>query len=277
LKDGIIFPTGVRRINGWWWDVDGSWIDDVDKVSSNTNECMIGKSVSKKLNLKQGDMITVTYDEKTTINLNVSGIISTGGDEDNQIFVPLIVAQSLSDRTNSVHTVQISALCTGCPIEDIAIEIEAAMTSIEAKTILQMTNAEMGVLQKIEAMMTIVTIIALFTTILGVSTTLTASVLERKTEIGLLKSIGADTLRLLQIFILESVLIGIVGGILGFGVGIIGAQFVGILVFDSLIAPQLLVLPIVVIISCIIALFASVLPIRSAMKINPVLVLGGIK
>jgi len=279
LEGGETFTTGVRKINSWWWRIEGDWIQDLDTVSGENLPCMIGKTVADKLGLKLGDNFEVNYKTnlvEKSVALKVSGIITTGGTEDNHVLVSLPVAQNLTNRENKVHTIQVSALCIGCPIETIAEEIETKITYIEAKTILQMTNAEMSVLTKIETMMILVTIIALLATMIGVSTTLTTSVLERRTEIGLMKSIGAENKKIFALFMSESGVIGVLGGVWGFIIGILGAQVVGILVFNSLVTPQMLVLPISVVLSVFVSLVASILPVKRAIKIEPVIVLRGL-
>ncbi|MFX0086215.1 MAG: ABC transporter permease [Candidatus Hodarchaeota archaeon] len=279
LEGGKFFETGVRRINSWWWNVRGDWTEDLDITNdSNVFTCMIGKTVAEKMNLDLGDNIEVIYEEnsiETVKNLKIRGIITSGGTEDNHIFVSLSFAQSLTNRHNKVHTVQVSALCSGCPIETIANEIEGQISYIDAKTILQMTNAEMNVLSKIQGVMVIVTIIALLATVLGVGTTLMTSVLERQIEIGIMKSIGAENRKIAALFLSESLSIGIIGALLGFVFGIGGAQIVGSIVFNSLVMPQLIVLPFVIIISICVALIASLLPVRRALGIEPYIVLRG--
>ncbi len=279
LDDGRNFETGVKRINSWWWDVDGEWVEDKNSTNStNVADCMIGINVAQKMGLELGDVFEVSYIDNNgqlSIELNVIGIITSGGTDDNHIFVPLLVAQSLSDRYNKVHTVQVSALCTACPIETIAKEIEEKITYIEAKTILQTTNAEMNILEKINGIMTLVTILALFATILGVSTTLTTSVLERQSEIGLMKSIGANNIKIATLFISEAGIIGIIGSLFGFITGLIGAQIVGVMVFNSYVTLQPIVFPIVTIIALGVSLISSLLPVRRAMNIDPIVVLRG--
>lgn len=275
LDEGTSFITGVRKINSWWWEVEGEWITDQENITEDFAKCMIGKSVAEKLNLRIGDSLTVTYEDKQERNLNITAILTSGGSEDNQIFLSLPIAQSLTNRPNAVHTIQVSALCVGCPIETIASEIESELEYVEAKTILQMTNAEMNVLGKLELMMTLVTFLALAATILGVSTTLTTSVLERTTEIGLMKSIGAKDKIILILFLLEAIFIGLIGGIFGFLLGFIGAQLVGLMVFDSSVSFQPFIFPITVGISCIVALIASIMPVRKAIGIEPIVILRG--
>ncbi|MFX0181855.1 MAG: ABC transporter permease [Candidatus Hodarchaeota archaeon] len=282
LDNGDLFKTGVKHINSWWWDVEGSWIEDIDAYEGNETLCMIGKTVAEKMGLKLGDQVSVAFKENTQdlddidkFNLRVSGILTTGASEDNQIFVSLPFAQNLTHRQNKVHTVQVSALCIGCPIDTIAEEIEAKITYIEAKSIFQVTNAEMNVLNKIESMMTLVTIIALFATILGVSTTLTTAVLERRTEIGLMKSIGAENKKVAALFLSEAAIIGLSGGIIGYIIGIVVSQFIGLIIFNSYVTPQLIVLPVIIGLSLCVSLVASLLPVRRAMEIEPIVVLRG--
>ena len=283
LEDGTVFRTGVKKINGWW-HVKGMWVTDIDDNSTmpEINECMIGTDVSEKLGLKLDDELVVKYrerpdDEKneTSARLKVVGIITSGGSEDNYIYTDLSLAQVLTGRENKVHTVQVSALCTGCPVEDFAVEIEAEMPYVEGKTVKQLTGAEMSLLGKIEEMMFLVSIVALLASALGVFTTMTTSVIERQKEIGLMKSIGAENRKIAALFLTEAAIIGIIGGVLGYYIGIELAQFIGMRVFDSSISPRLIVLPIIIGISLFITLFASALPVRRAVKIEPVVVLRG--
>jgi putative ABC transport system permease protein len=88
-------------------------------------------------------------------------------------------------------------------------------------------------------------------------------------------SIGAENIKIASLFLTESLLIGVIGGGLGYLIGIIGAQFVGIIVFNSLVSPQFIVLPIIIGISSVVSFFASIIPIRRALKIEPVIVLRG--
>lgn len=297
LDDGKIFKTGMRVINPWW-DVEGGWVQDTtgnqtsdgSKAGEENNEtgngtiqeCMIGETAAEKLGLMIGDEFLISYRERvddieneTTTQLKVVGIISTGGDGDNSIFVNLDLAQSMTERENMVHTVQVSALCIACPVDTFASEIEAKMPYVEAKTVKQLTSAEMSVLKKTEDMMFLVTVVALFATAMGVSTTMTASVISRQKEIGLMKSIGAENRRIGALFFTESGIIGLIGGIVGYFIGFLLAQLLGRSIFDTTISLHPVVLPIVVIISIAVSLIASAIPIKRAVNIEPVVVLRG--
>ena len=276
-EDKLIFNTGIQTISPWW-KITGNWINN----QNDTTSCMVGINVAGKLDLEIGDSFEIRYDENfedgnnaTTYNLTVVGILETEGYEDNQIFVNLQVAQDLTGRPGKLHTVQVSALCNACPVDTFAGEIEEKIPYADAKTVKQLVSAEMSILGKIENMMFLVTIVALLASALGVMTTMTTSVIERKKEIGLMKSVGAENKRIVLLFLSEATIIGTIGGILGFVVGSILAQFIGLSVFDTSITLRLEIIPIAIGISIGVSLLASILPVRRAVKVEPAIVLRG--
>jgi putative ABC transport system permease protein len=275
--DKPMFITGIQKISPWW-TVNGSWIQD----QNDTMSAMIGIQVADTLHLHIGDSFTVHYNEhpentknETSHNLTVIGIIQTDGYEDSQIFVNLQVAQNLTNRPGKLHTIQVSALCNACPVEAFAEEIQASIPYVEAKTVKQLANAEMDILGKIENMMFLITIVGLIASALGVMTTMITSVIERQKEIGLMKSIGAENRKIISLFLSEAAIIGVIGGILGYLIGIILAQFIGLSVFSTTITPRLEVIPISIGISVGVALLASILPVRRAVNVEPAIVLRG--
>jgi len=276
-NDPSIFNTGIQTISPWW-EITGNWIEDQNDTASS----MVGVNVAEKLNLEIGDSFTIKYSEnyegltnETVYNLTVAGIIETDGNEDNQIFVNLQVAQDLTNRAGKVHMIQVSALCNACPVDTFAEEIEEKLPYAEARTVKQLVSAEMSILGKIESMMFLVTIVALLASALGVMTTMTTSVIERQKEIGLMKSVGAEDKRIVALFLSEAAIIGSIGGLLGYIVGTVLAQFIGLGVFGTSITPRFEIIPIALGISVGIALLASALPVRRAMKVEPAIVLRG--
>ncbi len=277
FEDPSVFKTGIQTISTWW-NVEGDWIENQnDSINS-----MVGAEVAKKLGLEVGDTYSIKYyktpedlSNESTYNLIVKGIISTDGNEDNQIFVNLQLAQNISARQNKVHTIQVSALCNACPVDSFAQEIEEKIPYVEGKTVKQLVSAEMNILGRIENMMFLVTIIALFASALGVMTTMTTSVIERKKEIGLMKSVGAENKKIVALFFSEASIIGVMGGLSGFIIGVIISQFIGMSVFNTSISPRYEIIPIVLLISVVVALIASLIPIRKAVKIEPAIVLRG--
>lgn len=278
LENGATFETGVKAISPWW-SVEGGWIENQDDNMGS----MIGVAVAEKLDLEVGDNFVVRYEDNTgtddntgtEIPLRVVGILHGGGSEDDQVFVNLRVAQELTNRPDKAHTAQVSALCIGCPVETIAAEIEEKIPYLQAKTVKQIAAAQMDLLGKIEMMMLLVAIVMLAAAALGVMTTMTTSVLERRKEIGLMKAIGAENRKIVLFFLSEATVVGIIGGILGCIVGFLLAQLIGISVFNLSIAPRLIVVPIAIGVSLGVSLLASILPVRGAVKVEPAVVLKG--
>jgi putative ABC transport system permease protein len=272
VLSGVWFDQ-IKKISPWW-DLSGDWIDD-----RNDTQCaIIGISISEILGIGIGDTLTISYND--TINnsvrsLEVVGIVNTGSSEDNQVFVSLYLAQNLTGLSGKVSTVQVSALCIGCPVEVIAEEIEEKIPYAQAKSVKQMVQAEMEILGKIEELMLLIAVVALMASALGVMTTMTTSVVERTKEIGMMKAIGAENSKIAILFLTEAVIIGVIGGLLGYIAGLGVAQFIGMSVFNSSISPRISVLPLVLGISIGVVVLASALPVRRAISIEPAKVLRG--
>src|SRR5437870_4698612 len=92
------FVTGVR-ITHPWWKVQGAWPDD------NSNDILLGERLAAKLDLKPGDHLHLVGGER-----RVTGILSTGSSEDENIVAPLALAQEILGRPGAVRRIYVSAL-----------------------------------------------------------------------------------------------------------------------------------------------------------------------
>jgi putative ABC transport system permease protein len=266
--------TGIKKIAPYW-SLEGSWIDDNDNKS-----LIAGVSVAEKLNLELGQLITLSYEnpetrEKITEQFTVAGIVSTGGAEDSQLFVTLPIAQKLSNRPGKVHSVQVSALCIACPAELMGEEIEKKLPYVQAKTVKHLVRTEMLIMNQLGRMMLLITIVALAASGMGIMTTTMTTVIERRKEIGLMKSIGAENSKIAAIFLAESLVIGTIGGLSGYLLGNVLAQYIGETVFGTPITPILFILPLTIGISLLITVLASILPVKRATMVEPAVVLKG--
>lgn len=288
------FRTGVRTISPWW-QVEGGWVQDDDP-----NAAIVGTRLADQLALRVDQTFTVRHEDREQ-TLRVAGLVSTGGDEEEQIFVSLPVVQGLLGLHKGADKVLVSALvepqenlredlrgldpkemtpeqyetwyCS--PIMGAVVkQIEEALPGTKARPIRRIAEAEGAFLNKVGLLMTLLTLTALVAAGLAVMTAMTATVQERRAEIGLMKAVGADDAQVALIFLSQAGLIGIAGGLLGYVAGLGLAIFVGQQVFDATIALPPLVLPVVLVLALGVALTGSALPVRRAMHFNPASLMG---
>jgi putative ABC transport system permease protein len=233
--------------------------------------------------------------------VTVDGIFHSGGPDDGRMFVPLKLVQELSNRPGAVRRVEVSALttpendlarraardpdsltrkewdtwyCTAY-ISSIAYQIEEAVAGSRAKPVLQVSESEGAILLKTQLLMLTLTVLSLVCAALAISSLVTAGVMERGVEIGLLKAIGATGSDIFLLIQAEILLASAVGGSGGYIAGLGVAQIVGRAVFGSPIAVKTLVIPIIAVLALIVALSGSVPAMRSLMALRPAEVLHG--
>jgi putative ABC transport system permease protein len=130
-------------------------------------------------------------------------------------------------------------------------------------------------LSRIKGIILLITLAALFTSGLAVSAAMATAMFERRTEVGLMKALGAGYFSLSMIYITEAVLLAIGGGIVGFFCGTLLARELGRAIFGSQITVAPVLLPVVLGIAVAVTFAGSAVAIRRAVKYDPVLALRG--
>ncbi len=250
-----------------WWRVRGRW-------PANTDEGLIGASVARALGLALNERVVLEFGSKRH-ELTVSGVLETGGAEDSEVLVGLPVAQSLRGRPGEVGLVQVSVLAGGRSVEDVAASIEARLPGVEARPLQQFTGAEKLVLDRIRRLMALVAALVLAVAALTVGSTMVTSVLERRAEIGLMKSLGAGGRRVAALFLAEGLSIGVVGGLAGYAGGLGLAAWIGRKVFQADLSPAPAGLPITLAVAVGVVALASLWPVRRALAVDPAVTLRG--
>ncbi len=286
------FHTGTKLINPYW-HVEGAWPkEDGSQVLAGAKT---GLAIGKQITFANPQ-----HPEKNSI-ATVSGILTTGGAEDNAIIGSLTTAQQLLDKKGKVGSVSVSALtvpedslsrrahrdpdsldmteydvwyCTAY-VSSITSQIEEELPDITAKPVWQVAASEGAIINKLQALLLVVTVAAMIASALGISSLMSSSIMERAQEIGLFKALGASNRLIFQQFIAESSLVGFISGILGFIAGIVLAQFVSYSLFGSTVGFSWITLPVVVLISILVAILGSILPCRLIAKLHPAEVLHG--
>lgn len=280
------FNTGAETTFPWW-KVDGSWpVDD-------SNSVLVGENLAREQGIAPGQQIAI--DGKS---YSVSGILSTGAAEDGQIVAPLAAAQALAQRPGAVGKIFVSAktkpedafarrdpdtlspadrdrwYCSAYP-QSIAYQLAEVIPHSHAEQIRQVQQNEGNVLSRIEGLMLLITLAALFTSGLAVSAAMATAMFERREEIGLMKALGAGHLMLSAIFITESVLLACAGGLVGFAGGAVLARRLGSAIFGSSISIEPVLLPVVLAIAIVVTFVGSAAAIRRAVRYDPVQALRG--
>lgn len=258
--------------NSPYWLIDGSWPEK-------SREVLIGNEVSKALELKEGDKIIINTPKvhgegSIDTNFVVSGVVTTGGKEEDLIFMSIDdISQLVKDKNFDV--VEYSIEAEQNELSKIVSNISQKDASLTPQMVKRVTASQDIVLNKLQALVFIVTIIVLFIMMICVSTTMMAVVTERRKEIGLKKALGATNSSVIVDFLGEGVFLGVFGGLLGVVLGYIFANRVSISVFARKVSFLPLLVPMTIIVCVVITIVASLIPVSKTVDIDPALVLRG--
>jgi putative ABC transport system permease protein len=160
-------------------------------------------------------------------------------------------------------------------ISSIAYQLEEVLPSVRVKAIRQVAESEGAILGKIQLMMILLTILTLVCSALAISNLVTAGIMERSVEIGLLKALGASNLSVIFLFLLELFLVALVGGVLGYLVGLGLAQVIGLTVFGSTVDIKTAVIPLTGLMVLAVTIMGAVPALRALLSLRPTEVLHG--
>lgn len=130
-----------------------------------------------------------------------------------------------------------------------------------------------------QAMFAAFGIVALFISAVGMFNTMTISLLERTKEIGIMRAIGATKGDIWQMFLIEALVIGFLGGVLGLALGYLATQLVNILLnqvavsfggekIDLFVTPSWFIL-LIIVFSLLVGFLTGLFPAKRASKIDP--------
>lgn len=280
------FITGVKNTFPWW-KVTGAWPAD------DSSDVLVGEKLAGSLGVSSGSQIVINGTAH-----RISGILSTGGMEDDEIVGPLSLGQQLAGKPGAIRKIFVSAVtkpedafaqrdpdslspadrdrwyCSPYP-QSIALQLQEAIPHSHAEQIRQVAQNEGNILLRIEGLILLITLTALLTSALAVSAAMATAMFERRTEVGLMKALGAGYFALSMIFVTESVLLACAGGVAGFWIGRFLALALGRAIFGSAIEVGAALLPVIVGIAVAVTFGGSAIAIRRAVKYDPVLALRG--
>jgi putative ABC transport system permease protein len=309
LPDGATFTSGVEKTNPWW-RIEGRWFADgtkecvVGEQLAQLRNIKIGDTIELRGEEIAQQSSTVLDDERLRVAIHqnipfvVRGLLSTGGPEENAVVIPLDAAQQLAGKPGEYRKLYVSALtkpedefgrrdpgkmnpadlerwmCTAY-VSSIAKSIEEVLPGTDVRVIRRVAEGEGTILTRVRALLWMVTLAALLAAALAVGASAAASVIERRTEIGLMKALGAGSGTVGFLLAAEQLVLAFVGGGIGYSLGMILARLVGQKIFGVAPAPSLLVLVAVLALAAGVTLLGSAIPLRRASRYEPAPILRG--
>ena len=298
LPTGESLDAGIVGLRSWWDITSGRWLDEKDEIAP--EGLMAGTLLAEQEGWQVGDhvMISTSQGEREMI---IVGIYDSGGDEDAELFCTLDTLQALTERENKVASIEVSALTT--PDNDLArraarnpaalssrdyetwyctayvsaicYQIQEVITGSVASAVRQVAEGEGAILDKTKLLMILITGLSLLGSALGISNLVTASVMERSKEIGLLKAIGARDRSITGVILVEILITALIGTAAGYFLGMGFAQLIGKSVFGSAVEMKPMVIPIVAGLIALVTVAGSLPAIRMVLRLRPAEVLHG--
>lgn len=257
-----VFPDNEFQLKKWW-NITGAL------PQNDTNQILLGSAVKKALNLQVGSTIDLG-----NVSFVVKGFLAeTGSVDDYAIFMPLHVAQALFNLEGKISEADVGALCNNCPVDLLAQQIIGAVPGIKATPIKQAVETRMQAVQQTANYSLLLASIILVVGFAGIMNTMLSSVHERIKEIGVFMSLGADNRHLYKMFLFESIILGLIGGLFGTIVGVVASLLMGPLVINvpvGLAEVPIFVIPLAIGLSVGASVVASLYPTWRASKIDPV-------
>jgi putative ABC transport system permease protein len=243
-------------------------------VAGNSDaSCTAGIRIAQRLDAKVESELWMFNDpEKRSCFL--TAITSTGGPEDDQVTIPLDVAQRLAKLPGRISLIQISVPGTPAEIQQYISDLQSKLPQLEVRPIRQFTEAEGKIYNRISGLLTATVALILVLTAFCVMAAMTNVAMERKNDVGLMKAIGGATRRVLRLFLAEAAVLGLVGGATGAAVGIALSIWLGQAVFGVAARPRLIVYPVAVGLTMLVAI-AGAYPLRRLATIRPASVFRG--
>jgi len=294
LPTGESLDTGMTAMKNWW-SLNGDWLKDED-----INGIMVSSLIAERFKLSIGDKITLKAADSSA-DFTITSIFDAGSEDDDCLYANLAAVQKLLNKEGLISSIEVSALttpdnelarraaqdpsslntvdwdtwyCTAY-VSAICYQLQEVISNSSAKAVRQVAESEGAILNKTQLLMLLITILSLIGSALGISNLVTASVMERAQEIGLLKAIGAHDFPITALVLTEILITAIIGGCAGYFAGLGFAQIIGQSVFGSAINIKPTVIPLVAILIFLVTMSGSIPSIKMLLHLRPAEVLHG--
>jgi putative ABC transport system permease protein len=212
-------PAKAASLTSYWHMKQGS--RDIGP-----GDCLAGDLLAKRLQLGPGSSVVIDNTHCT-----VKGIVSTGGDEDQELLVPFETAATLAGIQNAASIIEIHA--PGEQVEAVRAALAKQFPEADVRTMRAVAETESTVVLNIRASLFLLTLFVLSITTLCVTSNFSEMVIERSKEIGIMKALGAVERRIATLFVSESAALALTATVAGYVVGLFAAAAIGREVFGG--------------------------------------------
>ena len=245
-----------------------------ESAQSGTDGTSDGQTSSGSTGAQQTQNGHVSSDIMDTsgTEFRVAGIVDTGGSEDSIIYA---LAGDVDKLTGSTRGVDVIEYSSGASDLTALVNSINDMTSmhVKAQQVTKITASDTRVITMLQTLFWIVSLVVLVFTLVGVGTTISSIVSQRRNEIGLRKALGASSHAIGVEFYVESAVYGLLGGLLGMATGYGMARWLCATVFERSIGFNWWLAVVSVVFSALVAVVASIPPVHRATRIDPAVVL----
>ncbi len=191
-----------------WWHLQGT-------APKDETEIIVGSEAAAALHIKAGDTVALSGR-----NFSVAAVMDpTGASEDGVIIGDLHAMQHVLGKEGKVSMVEISAFCRDCPISEMVMQISGKFPEAKVTALKQAVMSKMQSIELFKSFSYGIAALVIFIGSLLVFVTMMGSVNERTREIGIFRAIGFRQGHVMQIILLEAIVVGLIGGLLGYLTG----------------------------------------------------------
>ena len=262
LLIGVDFPEELHLKK--WWKLNGL----AKNERPANDEVLLGSDAARALGLSPKQTITIKGQD-----FKVAAIIEpTGSSENDQaVFIDLAVLQKLANRPKAISLIEAAAFCYTCPIDEVTQQLTAILPATKVTALRASLESRNDTIRQFDVFARSVSLLLFLASSLVITLTMKSSVEERTREIGILRAIGFRKRHILQIILTEAGFLSLLGGILGYYIGMgTAVNFGAALVKSQVQIPwQFNLLMDALGASLLIGLLASLYPAWKATRLDP--------
>ncbi len=229
---------------------------------------LVGADVSRSLGISEGDSLTVLgkrFVAEATLPI-------TGTVDDGRMFAHLHTVQKLAGKDSVLHSIEIVGCCSAISTGLIQ-QINKLLPDAKVVTISQIVTTQIRANTVMKRISIIMLVVILVVGGASIANYMFANVYERRREIGIYMSMGANSPWILKLFLLKALIIGLAGGVFGYIIGSALAVILGPRIAGVPVLPLPMYALYSVVISTVIAFIASSIPAFSATNVDPSLIM----